>query len=119
MTAPSDATGKVQKPATYFEAPSDVVADPALSVHEKREALDTLEQDARQLAEASTEGMAGGEPNNLDDVLQAKAEFGADEDDATPATWGGELSQTVRERPFWALGFALLAGVGIGVALRR
>ncbi|WP_347547053.1 hypothetical protein [Roseomonas sp. CAU 1739] len=119
MSAPSDASEKAQKPATYFEAPSDVATDPHLSVGEKREALDTLEQDARQLAEASNEGMAGGEPNNLHDVLQAKAETDADEDGAPPATWGGELTRTVRERPFWAVGLALLAGVGIGVGLRR
>lgn len=119
MTARADATGKVEKPATYFDAPIDVVADPHLSVEEKRAALETLEQDARQLAEASAEGMAGGESTNLHDVLKAKAEFGELEDAAIPTTWGAELSQTVRERPFWSMGFAVLAGIGIGAYLRR
>jgi hypothetical protein len=63
---------KVQKPATYFEEPHEVVADPSLSKAQKAEALNTLEQDARQLAEASSEGMAGGERSKLHDVLIAE-----------------------------------------------
>jgi hypothetical protein len=69
-TTPIDT--KVAKPATYFEEPRDVVADPKLSKEQKVEALDTLEQDARQIAEATSEGMAGGERNKLRDVLEAK-----------------------------------------------
>lgn len=119
MTAPSDAIGKVEKPATYFEAPSDVVADPQLSESQKREALETLEQDARQMAEAAAEGMAGGEPNKLDEVLQAKAEIDADEAGATATTWSTEITQTVRERPFLSVGLAMIAGGGIGAWMRR
>jgi hypothetical protein len=52
--------------------PHEVVADPALSKPEKKEALDVLEQDARLLATASVEGMTGGEPTNLHEVLDAK-----------------------------------------------
>jgi len=69
-TTPTDT--KVAKPATYFEEPRDVVADPKLSKDQKVEALDTLEQDARQIAEATSEGMAGGERNKLHEVLEAK-----------------------------------------------
>jgi len=68
--AKSDA--KVQKPSTYYEEPHEVVSDPSLSKGQKVEALNTLEQDARQLAEASSEGMAGGERNKLHDVLIAE-----------------------------------------------
>lgn len=119
MSDTPDPVGKVQKPATYFEAPSDVVSDPQLSADEKRKALDTLEQDARQLADASAEGMSGGEPNNLDEVLQAKAEFDEADDGAIPSTWGAKLAQTVRERPFWSVGLAMVVGIGIGVCTRR
>ena len=63
---------KVDKPATNFETPSEVVADPALSKQEKGKALETLQQDALQLAVASSEGMGGGEPTNLQEVLDAK-----------------------------------------------
>jgi len=68
--AKSDA--KVQKPSTYYDEPHEVVVDSSLSKAQKVEALDTLEQDARQLAEASSEGMGGGERNKLHDVLIAE-----------------------------------------------
>jgi hypothetical protein len=68
--ATSDA--KVQKPSTYFDEPQEVVVDSSLSKSQKVETLDTLEQDARQLAEASSEGMGGGECNKLHEVLIAK-----------------------------------------------
>jgi hypothetical protein len=63
---------KVLKPSTHSGEPREVVVDSSLSKVQKVEALDTLEQDARQLAEASSEGMAGGERNKLHDVLIAK-----------------------------------------------
>jgi hypothetical protein len=63
---------KIEQPATHFTGPHEVVVDPALSPDEKGRALDTLEQDARQLAEASNEGMAGGEATGLREVLRAK-----------------------------------------------
>ena len=68
--AKSDA--KVQKPSTYYDEPHEVVADSSLSKAQKVEALNTLEQDARQLAEASSEGMGGGERSKLHDVLIAE-----------------------------------------------
>lgn len=63
---------KVQKPASHFDEPIEVVEDSSLSKARKVEALGSLEQDARQLAEASSEGMSGGERNKLHDVLIAK-----------------------------------------------
>ena len=57
---------KVQKP------PHEMVLESSLSKAGKVKALDTLEQDARQLAEASSEGMTGGERNKLHEVLIAK-----------------------------------------------
>jgi hypothetical protein len=63
---------KVQKPATHFDEPQEVAEDSSLSKPQKDKALDTLEQDARQLSEASAEGMAGGERTKLHEVLKAK-----------------------------------------------
>ena len=63
---------KVQKPATHFDEPHEVVVDSSLSKPQKVKALDALEQDARQLSEASAEGMAGGERSKLHEVLKAK-----------------------------------------------
>jgi hypothetical protein len=55
-----------------FDAPIEIVADHSLSKQEKAETLQDLEQDARQLAIASGEGMSGGEPTALAEVLHAK-----------------------------------------------
>ena len=63
---------KIEKPHKHFESPHQVVLDPALSKEQKLEALDHLEQDARQLAVASSEGMSGGEGTKLQEVLAAK-----------------------------------------------
>lgn len=49
-----------------------VVQDPAIPAKKKEKILDTLEQDARLLDTASDEGMIGGEPSNLHQVLDAK-----------------------------------------------
>lgn len=57
---------------TNFDAPLEVVADPSRSKPEKAEVLEQLEQDARQLAIASGEGMSEGEPTALAEVLHAK-----------------------------------------------
>jgi hypothetical protein len=65
-------TAKTEKPAAILNEPREVLIDPALSKEQKVEALDALEQDAHQLSVASAEGMTGGEPTKLHDVLDAK-----------------------------------------------
>ena len=72
MTELTKSEEKAQKPSSHFDEPHEVVVDSSLSKARKVEALDVLEQDARQLAEASSEGMAGGERNKLHEVLIAK-----------------------------------------------
>ena len=51
---------KVEQPHAHFENPAEVVVDPALSKDDKVRALGAMEQDARQMAVASAEGMVGG-----------------------------------------------------------
>ncbi len=63
---------KVEKPHAHFDAPHDIVVDPVLSKEQKIDALSSLEQDARQLAIASSEGMSGGEETGLQEVLHAR-----------------------------------------------
>jgi hypothetical protein len=77
-------SGKVENPQTHYRKPADVAADRKLSPKEKSKALDTWEQDARQLLTASNEGMAGSaeglEPRDhhrLGEVVRAKVEIGA------------------------------------------
>ena len=72
MTEQAKIDDKVQKPAAHFDQPHEVVTDSSLSKSQKVKALDTLEQDARQLSEASAEGMTGGERSKLHEVLKAK-----------------------------------------------
>lgn len=66
----------LQQPHANFDTPTQIVSDPALSKGEKVEKLEQMEQDARQLAIASAEGMSGGEPTNLHEVLGAKEALG-------------------------------------------
>jgi hypothetical protein len=75
---------KVERPAQTYARPADLVRDEELSLEEKQKALDTWEQDARQLVTASNEGMEGeaagpdrDENHKLDQVLEAKQEIGA------------------------------------------
>jgi hypothetical protein len=63
---------KTDKPHRHFDEPEQVVSDPALSDQDKAQALEALEQDARLLAKATEEGMAGGERSKLREVLSAK-----------------------------------------------
>ena len=72
MNEKTNSEKKAQKPFSLFNEPQEVVEDSSLSRAGKVEALDVLEQDARQLAEATSEGMSGGERNKLHEVLIAK-----------------------------------------------
>jgi hypothetical protein len=51
--------GKLEKPANHYKSPDDIVKDKDLSPAEKKQALNTWEQDARQMLTASNEGMEG------------------------------------------------------------
>lgn len=74
---------KIENPTAHFDKPNDVVHDVNLSPDEKKKALNTWEQDARQLLTASNEGMPGSEEgaqpdddNRLGEVVQAKDKIG-------------------------------------------
>ena len=81
---PADGTSKLDKPQAHFEKAGDVAADSDLSRGEKEKALETWEQDARQLLTASNEGMPGKDEGispedapRLGEVTRAKADIGA------------------------------------------
>jgi hypothetical protein len=63
---------KVKSNQTSGKRHHEVVVDPKLSSGEKQQILGNLEQDARLLDTATAEGMTGGEPSNLHQVLDAK-----------------------------------------------
>ena len=56
MTEQAKIDDKMQDPAADVDRPHEVVVDSSLSKSQKVKALDALEQDARQLSEASAEG---------------------------------------------------------------
>ena len=66
MTDDTTGQDKIDRPHAFFKNPQQVVTEPSLSKDQKTEALDALEQDARQLAAASDEGMAGGDAGAAD-----------------------------------------------------
>ncbi len=72
MNSDESHQSKVEKPHSHFDSAHEVVIDRKLSNEQKIEALGRLEQDARQLAVASSEGMSGGEETGLQEVLHAK-----------------------------------------------
>ena len=74
---------KMVSPATTYDKPHDILEDKELSHHDKKEALNTWEQDARQLMTASGEGMPGPEEgrepqdhHRLGEVVRAKDKIG-------------------------------------------
>ena len=71
---------KLERPADYYKSPEDITQDTELSPDEKRQALNTWEQDARQMMTASNEGMEGDEEGldeRLGEVVRAKEKIGA------------------------------------------
>jgi hypothetical protein len=74
---------KMTSPAGTYDKPHDIAKDEALSHEEKRDMLNTWEQDARQLMTASNEGMPGPEEgleshdhHRLGEVVRAKDNIG-------------------------------------------
>lgn len=83
MASMSRAKNKVENPKRHFDKPTEIAQDQTLSHDEKAEALNTWEQDERQLLTASNEGMPGSDEgrkltddNRLDEVVRAKEKIG-------------------------------------------
>ena len=75
---------KLEQPANHYKSPDEITNDADLSEEEKRQALNTWEQDARQMMTASNEGMEGDDEgldqrdtHRLGEVMRAKAKIGA------------------------------------------
>jgi len=75
---------KIEQPANHYKSPDEIIKDADLSEEEKRQALNTWEQDARQMMTASNEGMEGddegldqSDTHRLGEVMRAKAKIGA------------------------------------------
>lgn len=70
-TSPLDIAAALANPSTYFAQPQDVLTYPGLSRELQLKLLRQWDQDARELAEAESEGMGGGEESMLGRVRQA------------------------------------------------
>src|SRR5262249_15550856 len=70
-------TNKIEDPATYYVAPDDIVRDNDLSAEEKKKALNTWEQDARQQLTASGEGMLVARKASIRIITLASARYSA------------------------------------------
>lgn len=70
---------------TRYASPEAVLTDDALTAAQKAAVLEQWERDARELAVAEEEGMAGGERAMLDRVIAALHRLGAATDDSDGA----------------------------------
>ena len=59
-------------PTRIYSSPAEVLRDRRLSDAQRIEILKSWERDARALSVASDEAMGGGEPNRLQDVIEAR-----------------------------------------------
>lgn len=61
-------------PTRIYANPSEVLRDRRLNDADRLEILASWERDARALSVASEEAMGGGEPNRLQEVIEARKE---------------------------------------------
>jgi hypothetical protein len=72
-------------PTRFYRRPDEVVRDRRLGREEKLAVLEAWELEARELSVASEENMGGGEPNLLQEVVQARIALGDTSDPAEQA----------------------------------
>ena len=83
-TSPNaDLKDKIEHPQAHYNTPYEITDDNELNAEQRKKALDTWEQDARQMLTASNEGMAESEEgiardehNRLGEVVRAKTKIG-------------------------------------------
>ena len=83
MAETTNRAERIRNPRSHYDNPAAIMADKELSQGEKTQALDTWEQDARQLLTASGEGMPGPEEgenrhdaHRLGEVVRTKVAAG-------------------------------------------
>ena len=67
---------KTESPVRHYEEPQDILHDKSLTDQSKKKALDNWEIDSQALQRADDEGMNGGEPSKLIDVVEATKRIG-------------------------------------------
>jgi hypothetical protein len=83
-------------PARFYRAPADVARDRRFTDEERLQILEAWERDARALSVASDEGMTGGEPTRLREVVETRTEIEKRVPSQHPITeptkFGGQIS---------------------------
>lgn len=94
-----DLTRALVDPASTFDTPQAILRSTDLSREQKLEILCRWAYDAAELAVAEEEGMAGGEPSQLDAVMQALDELtqGFDAERVAPTKHGAVCLVAPRE----------------------
>jgi len=75
---PRDFEKAILDPSSVFRTPEEVLEDTDLSHAQKREILRRWAYDASKLSTAEGEGMAGGEPSLIQQVVDALDKLAAD-----------------------------------------
>lgn len=70
----------MKNPNAYFESLTVFCAEDSISNDQKIEILCQWEYDARELAVAEEEGMSGGPPDKLHEILEALRQLGINSD---------------------------------------
>ena len=98
---PRDLTRALLDPASTFDTPQAVLRSTDLSTAQKLEILCRWAYDASELAVAEEEGMAGGEPSQLEAVMGALDELthGFDAERVAPTKHGAVCLAAPREDP--------------------
>jgi hypothetical protein len=97
----SFAAGAATNPTRFYTRRDEVVADARLTRAEKLAVLQAWELEARELAVAAEENMAGGEPDRLYQVVEARIALGCAakpaEDSGVPTKHGGVRGKKPRK----------------------
>ena len=77
IPADDEKPAKTESPARHYDQPAEVIKDRSLSKDDKAKVLDAWHVDAEALQRAESEGMGGGEPSRITDVVDAKKTLAA------------------------------------------
>lgn len=100
-------------PQRHFRRPDEVLAEPTLTLDQKRRILESWKLDAQRLAESTAENMTGGEETDLRDVSKVLVQLKSMETvpEARQSTHKGSLGVGV------GMAAGALVGAGAGVVI--
>jgi hypothetical protein len=91
-------------PQRHFSRPDDVLAEPTLTIDEKRRILESWKLDAQRLAESTAENMTGGEETDLREVSKVLIQLKSME----------TVPEAHQPKPGAGIGIGMAAGTLVG-----